>query len=252
VGSAYWLVAPSSASLPGSVCGEKRPVGTNWRPAHRLRQRPYGRWNPRAFEAGELHRGVQRNVTRLTLRLARYGHRPALVARYTSRLARSNSGPAHSAPLREAPGCLARPRFRVSPGFQLQLICVVGGARTQRAAKCGTMVLDVNWGDSDRLETFCIAPDRTIGHAWPSRGGWHEMPGGGHADGAVLAWVHGAARKPGARTAQCLSQLADAVSQTQTVSGSLIGHDPRLVRNGVCSRALRSLSACLVVAPRPD
>lgn len=50
----------------------------------------------------------------------------------------------------------------------------------------GTRILDVNWG-GNRLESFGIAPDRTIWHAWPGSGHWHEMPHNGRADAVTGA-----------------------------------------------------------------
>ena len=52
----------------------------------------------------------------------------------------------------------------------------------------GTRILDIDWHDLDhrfefgRSESFGIAPNGTIWHAWPGSGGWKEMPGHGRAD----------------------------------------------------------------------
>jgi hypothetical protein len=51
-----------------------------------------------------------------------------------------------------------------------------------------TQITDADWYKADhrfgsgRLESFGIAPDGTIWHAWPGSGGWKEMPGHGRAD----------------------------------------------------------------------
>ncbi|WP_125511929.1 hypothetical protein [Streptomyces sp. WAC 01529] len=58
----------------------------------------------------------------------------------------------------------------------------------------GSSILDVAW-TSSRLESFGIAPGRTIWHAWPGSGGWKQMPHNGRADDV------GAAAKDGARRA---------------------------------------------------
>jgi len=52
----------------------------------------------------------------------------------------------------------------------------------------GTKILDVNWFNSGRWESFGIAPDRTIWHAWPDSGGWRQMPGNGRADHVTAAY----------------------------------------------------------------
>jgi hypothetical protein len=73
-------------------------------------------------------------------------------------------------------------------------------------AMCGTFVIDVDWNGQGWLETFIIAPNRTIWHVWPGSGGWFVMPGGGLADDMydvyrytngdrlVEVWVNGVGR----------------------------------------------------------
>jgi hypothetical protein len=59
--------------------------------------------------------------------------------------------------------------------------------------RSGTKILDVDWHDKDyqfnfgRVESFGIAPNGTIWHAWPGGGGWKEMPGHGRADDTIGA-----------------------------------------------------------------
>ncbi|MEX2983730.1 hypothetical protein [Streptomyces sp. C36] len=57
----------------------------------------------------------------------------------------------------------------------------------------GSSILDVAW-TSSRLESFGIAPDRTIWHAWPGSGRWQEMPHNGRADDTGAAAAQGARR----------------------------------------------------------
>ena len=53
---------------------------------------------------------------------------------------------------------------------------------------CSSNPYRVLWGTTD--ETFVIAPNRAIYHAWAGSGGWKQMPGGGLADDVVTAyWV---------------------------------------------------------------
>ncbi|MCM6776531.1 hypothetical protein NDR87_21545 [Nocardia sp. CDC159] len=51
-------------------------------------------------------------------------------------------------------------------------------------------IRSTNWWNTGRLESFGIAPDRTIWHAWPGSGGWREMPHNGRADEVVKAIAH--------------------------------------------------------------
>ncbi|WP_433260529.1 hypothetical protein ACQPZF_24370 [Actinosynnema sp. CS-041913] len=52
-----------------------------------------------------------------------------------------------------------------------------------------TVVQEIDWFSSGRLEAFGIAPDRTIWHAWPGSGGWWQMPHNGRADHVTsVAW----------------------------------------------------------------
>lgn len=63
-------------------------------------------------------------------------------------------------------------------------------------ALCGTWIMDVDWNADGTLdETFVIAPNRTIWHAWPGSGGWYEMPGKGLADDTGIAYWFGADRR---------------------------------------------------------
>lgn len=71
--------------------------------------------------------------------------------------------------------------------------CTVYAYGYRGTAKCDSDVLVVTWS-SGRYETFVIAPDRTIWHAWPGAGGWHVMPGNGRADDTYSAWWSGANR----------------------------------------------------------
>jgi hypothetical protein len=70
----------------------------------------------------------------------------------------------------------------------------------------GTQIIDVNWYDIDRkfgfgrTESFGIAPDGTIWHAWPGSGGWKEMPGHGKADNIIDNTHHGATARYPSRT----------------------------------------------------
>ncbi|GIG68795.1 hypothetical protein Pen01_50900 [Phytomonospora endophytica] len=50
----------------------------------------------------------------------------------------------------------------------------------------GTQPADCPWDES-----FVIAPDRTIWHAWPRSGGWKEMPNYGKADFATNCYYNG-------------------------------------------------------------
>ncbi|MEE6259358.1 hypothetical protein [Plantactinospora sonchi] len=64
------------------------------------------------------------------------------------------------------------------------------------AYMCGTRVILVDWyGDGRRLETFVVSPVRTIWHAWPGSGGWHEMPGRKTGDNMGDAWWSGTATR---------------------------------------------------------
>ncbi|MFI0934106.1 hypothetical protein ACH4RG_20565 [Streptomyces sp. NPDC021019] len=54
-------------------------------------------------------------------------------------------------------------------------------------------ILDVNWGGA-RFESFGIAPNRTIWHAWPGSGEWKEMPHNGKADNVGAAAMSGSYR----------------------------------------------------------
>ena len=51
--------------------------------------------------------------------------------------------------------------------------------------KAETLVFVVDWITSSN-ECFGIATDNTIWHAWPNSGGWHPMPGNGHADSVAF------------------------------------------------------------------
>jgi hypothetical protein len=70
----------------------------------------------------------------------------------------------------------------------------------------GTQILDVDWHDIDHrfrfgmVESFGIAPNGTIWHAWPGSGGWKEMPGRGRADNTVDSAHHGATTSFPSRT----------------------------------------------------
>jgi hypothetical protein len=62
-------------------------------------------------------------------------------------------------------------------------------------AMCYTWAMDVDWnGDGRRLETFVVAPNRTVWHAWPGSGGWRVMPGNKTADDMENAWWSGTTR----------------------------------------------------------
>jgi hypothetical protein len=85
-------------------------------------------------------------------------------------------------------GTVAQPttqtRQAAAPSYRITRYHYTGTFRS------GTRILDVNWHDVDpnhrfeigRLESFGIAPNGTIWHAWPGSGGWKEMPGHGRAD----------------------------------------------------------------------
>jgi hypothetical protein len=56
---------------------------------------------------------------------------------------------------------------------------------------CGT-ALACDWnGNAINDETFVIAPDRTIWHAWPNSGGWYQMPNNGKADDTHNCYING-------------------------------------------------------------
>jgi hypothetical protein len=90
--------------------------------------------------------------------------------------------------------------------YGVQAACPITRYGYAGQAMCNTYVIDVDWNGLGWLETFIIAPNRTIWHAWQNSGGWHVMPGGGLADDMwdvyrytngdrlVEVWVNGIGR----------------------------------------------------------
>jgi hypothetical protein len=57
--------------------------------------------------------------------------------------------------------------------------------------RCGTHIVDVNWFSSGTRESFGIAPNGRIWHAWPRSGGGKEIPSHGRADDTYgFAWSY--------------------------------------------------------------